>query len=190
VNTAVLIIILHQLLFQGMFVAKNLRLRARLGRPIRGDNREARLAIAFFAVVIACTLGLAWSGSGFARLDLLPIPVATGIGLAFLALSLVVAALSLRDLGDSWRVGVIEEQETRLMEDGIYGFSRNPYFVAYLLMFAGYTVMLQNLLLLLLWLIGFGLVHAMVRKEEAYLERVHGQAYRDYRARVPRYILL
>ena len=89
-----------------------------------------------------------------------------------------------------WRVGVIEEQRTALVVDGVYRLTRNPYFVAYLLMFAGYTVLLQNLLLLALWLIGFGLVHAMVRKEEAYLERVHGQAYRDYRARVPRYILL
>ena len=33
------------------------------------------------------------------------------------------------------------------------------------------------------------LVHAMVTREEAYLEQVHGEAYRRYRQRVPRYLL-
>jgi hypothetical protein len=36
-----LIIVVHQAVFQGMFFAKNIVLHRRLGVPIRGTNREA-----------------------------------------------------------------------------------------------------------------------------------------------------
>ena len=69
-------------------------------------------------------------------------------------------------------------------------FSRNPYFLAYLLMFAGYTMLLQSPLLLILSLIGFGLIHAMILREERYLAKTHAADYERYRQRVPRYLRL
>jgi protein-S-isoprenylcysteine O-methyltransferase Ste14 len=189
-SDAFLIIVLHQVLFQGAFAAKNLLLRIKLGKPIRGKNSEARVAVAFFALFIALALYFAWSGARFGAVHWLGTNTSTAIALLFLALNLLVGITSLRDLGESWRVGVIEEQVTELVEDGIYRFSRNPYFVSYLLMFAGYTALLQNGLLLLLSLAGSGLVHNMIRREEQYLETVHGEEYREYLRRVPRYLLL
>jgi len=189
-SESALIILLHQLLFQGMFAVKNLRLRRKLGQPVRGDNPEARRAIGFFALFIAVALYLAWSGADVGTVHWLPPIAAAGLCLLLLALNLAIGAAALRDLGDSWRVGVLEKQRTDLVEDGVYSLTRNPYFVAYLLMFAAYTLLLQNLVLLVLSGIGFGLVHGMVRKEEAYLESVHGETYRDYKGRVPRYLLL
>ncbi len=38
---AMFIILLHQLLFQGMFFTKNLTLKNKLGLPIRGGNARA-----------------------------------------------------------------------------------------------------------------------------------------------------
>ena len=189
-NEKTLIILLHQLLFQGLFVGKNLLLRRRLGTPIRGGNPEANRAVLFFAVFIAIALGLAWSGSELLRLPLLSDRTATGLCLLLLAVNLAIGGASLKDLGDSWRVGVIEQQRTELVVDGVYRFTRNPYFLAYLLMFAAYTVLLQNGLLLVLACIGFGMVHAMVTREERYLDQVHGEAYQQYCRRVPRYLLL
>ena len=189
-NEATQIILLHQLLFQGMFFAKNLLLRLKLGKPIRGNNREASLAVAFFVLFILIALYLAWTGSALGVLGILPDTASTGLCLLLIGLNMVVAALSLKDLGDSWRVGVIQEQQTELIDSGIYSVTRNPYFLAYLLMFAAYTVLLQNLILLALSFIGFFMVHAMILKEEAYLESVHGQAYLDYKYRVSRYLVL
>lgn len=189
-SEAFLIIVLHQLLFQGAFAAKNLLLRIKLGKPIRGKNSEARIAVMFFALFIALALFLAWSGTRFGAVHWLETNTSTTVALFFLAFNLLVGITSLRDLGESWRVGVIDEQVTELVEAGIYRFSRNPYFVSYLLMFAGYTVLLQNGFLLLLSLVGAGLVHNMIRREEHYLETVHGEEYREYRRRVPRYLLL
>ncbi len=106
----------------------------------------------------------------------------------FMLASLGIAAASLKDLGDSWRVGVIEGQETELIERGVYRFSRNPYFLAYLLMFAAYTTLLNSALLLVLSAIGFGMVHAMILREERYLASKHAADYERYRQSVPRYL--
>lgn len=181
-NNALLIIAGHQLLFQGMFVAKNLYLRRKLGVNVRGQNAEASLAIACFALIIITALVLA-SGITVGGASL-------SVGALLMILSVVVAGASLYGLGDSWRVGVIEEQSTELVETGIYRFSRNPYFLAYLLLFAAYTVLLQSYLLLAMSLLAFVLIHRMVLREERHLEVLHGERYRQYRARVPRYLFL
>lgn len=188
--TAATIILLHQLLFQGMFFAKNLVLGRKLGQTIRGHNPEATASIRFFVIFIGLAGYLAYSGSDWGRLALLSPHTALWVALLLLAANLLIGALSLSDLGDSWRVGVIQEQQTALVETGIYRFSRNPYFLSYLLMFAAYTVLLQNVILLLLTLAGAGMIHAMILKEEQYLAGQHGAAYQQYRQRVPRYLLV
>ena len=189
VNDTALVILLHQLLFQGMFVVKNVALRRRLGQPIRGSNSEANLAIASLALFIGLALLLALSDSPPGRLALLPAPLALVLCLVLLAANLLIGLASLRHLGDSWRVGVIDGQRTELVQDGVYGITRNPYFVAYLLMCAAYTILLQNLLLLLLALVCFALIHAMILREERHLAAMHGDVYRRYRQRVRRYLL-
>lgn len=183
------LIMLHQLLFQGMFFAKNLVLRQKLGQPIRGNNLEANLSIAFFVIFIGIALWLSL-GAESHRATGLAGGAAQALAGLFMLASLVIAAASLKDLGESWRVGVIEEQETKLIETGVYRFSRNPYFLAYLLMFAAYTTLLQSILLLVLSVIGFGMVHTMIMREERYLVNKHAADYERYQNRVPRYMNL
>lgn len=185
---AVYLILFHQLLFQGLFFSKNLSLGNKLGQPVRGNNFEANAAIAFFVLFIATALYLASSEPFMARLPL-PATLAKTIAVLLMLASLVVGFASLRDLGDSWRVGVIEREHTDLVENGIYGRTRNPYFVAYLLLFAAYIALLQSGTLLLLAMGGWALIHRMIRKEEQHLENIHGDSYRRYCARVPRYLL-
>jgi protein-S-isoprenylcysteine O-methyltransferase Ste14 len=189
-TTAALLILFHQLLFQGMFLAKNLMLGRKLGLAIRGNNPEATSAIRFFVIFIALAGYLAYSGSDWGRLILLSANSALVAALLLLAANLLIGLLSLIDLGDSWRVGVLEEQQTKLVETGIYRFTRNPYFLSYLLMFAAYTVLLQNVILLLLSVAGAGMIHRMILREERYLASQHGPAYQQYRQRVPRYLLV
>jgi protein-S-isoprenylcysteine O-methyltransferase Ste14 len=163
-------------------------LRRKLGQPIRGSNTEANLSIVFFALYIGLSLYFAWLGGGPFSLQLLPVTIARIAGYLLMVASVVIALASLWDLGDAWRVGVIEEQQTQLVQTGVYGRTRNPYFVAYLLMFAAYTVLLQNMLLLALAILGFGMIHAMVRREESHLATRHGDEYRQYARHVPRYL--
>jgi protein-S-isoprenylcysteine O-methyltransferase Ste14 len=186
-NDFVLLILVHQLLFQGLFFAKNVALRFKLGKQIRGKNPEAKASIAFFVFFIGLTFYLAWATTDNTTFLVLPRFAAITLGLLLIIFNMIIGMASLRDLGDSWRVGVIEEQYTQLVDDGIYRFTRNPYFLAYLLMFAAYTVLLQSLLLFVLSFVGFGLVHSMIVKEESYLKSVHGDVYLKYIQRVPRY---
>ena len=186
---AALVILIHQLLYQGMFFVKNIALRHKLGRPIRGYNPEASWSIGFFIGFIALSAWLAQTDSSWGQYLLVPKATALFICLVVLGANLLIGLASLRDLGDSWRVGVIEEQQTTLVESGIYRFSRNPYFVAYLLMFAAYAVLLQNLVLLALTGAGFVLIHLMILREEQYLASLHTRDYERYCQRVPRYLL-
>lgn len=182
------LILLHQLLFQGMFFAKNFFLRRKLQQSIRGFNPEANLAIAFFVVFIAYAIYLSLTGVASAATPPATRSITGALALLLMLASLAIGGVALQDLGDSWRVGVIQEQQTQLIENGIYRYSRNPFFVAYLLMFAAYTVLLHSPVLLLLSLTGFAMVHAMILREEKYLGDIHTTEYEHYKQRVPRYV--
>jgi len=184
------VIILHQLVFQGMFVMKNIILRQKTGKQIRGKNREATISIAFFVLFIGVATGISFLKQPYGGVQLLNSFLAMTLGLALLFLNLIVSGAALINLKDSWRVGVLEDQKTELISTGIYRFTRNPYFVSYFLMFAAYTIILQNLILFGLSIVGFLFVHNMIMKEEKFLYSVHGDAYAQYKMRVPRYIIL
>lgn len=188
-DTAVIIVI-HQILFQGMFFAKNILLRQKLGIPIRGRNREANLSVVYFTLYILCAVLLSLFDAPIGSVDLIEGGITLAVALVLLVVSLVITALSLVGMGESWRVGIVEKQQTDLVEQGIYQFSRNPYFLSYLIIFIAYTLLLQSIILLTLSLIGFLMIHAMVLKEETHLTTLHGETYRQYKKRVPRYIFL
>jgi protein-S-isoprenylcysteine O-methyltransferase Ste14 len=187
---SVLIILIHQTIFQGMFFAKNISLRRRLGIPIRGRNREATLSVGFIVLFILISLLFSLFDAPFGTFNLLSRTSALTITFALLSMNLLVGIASLIGLKDSWRVGVIENQQTDLIERGIYRFSRNPYFLSYLIMFVAYTVLLQNIILLILSLVGFAMIHSMVLKEEKHLTALHGEKYLQYQKTVPRYIII
>ncbi len=185
-----IVILIHQLVFQGMFVTKNIILRRKIGKQIRGKNIEATISIAFFVLFIGVAVAISVLKQPFGEVQLLNGFLAMIFGLVILFLNLIVSGASLMNLKDSWRVGVLEDQKTELITSGIYRFTRNPYFVSYLLMFAAYTVLLQNLILFGLSIVGFLFVHKMIMKEEKYLYSVHGDAYLEYKMKVPRYIII
>ncbi len=185
-----LIILIHQSVFQGMFATKNVILHKRTGKQIRGKNIEATASILFFIVFIGAALIIGFFKLSFGEAHIFSHSFAIIIGLLLLILNLIVSAASLVHLRDSWRVGVLENQKTELIISGIYRFTRNPYFVSYILMFAAYTIILQNLILLGFSIVGILFVHKMIRKEEDYLYSVHGDTYLQYKKKVPRYLFI
>ena len=78
---------------------------------------------------------------------------------------------------------------TALVVDGIYGWTRNPLYLGSTLVYLGLGVAAGSLWAIvlvvpLLWLINVG----VIAREERYLERKFGEAYRAYKARVRRWV--
>jgi protein-S-isoprenylcysteine O-methyltransferase Ste14 len=76
-----------------------------------------------------------------------------------------------------------------LVTTGIHGWSRNPIYVGMCLLYAGVGIAARSpwVLILALPLVVI-LRYGVVAREEAYLERRFGDAYRNYKARVRRWL--
>jgi protein-S-isoprenylcysteine O-methyltransferase Ste14 len=76
-----------------------------------------------------------------------------------------------------------------LVTTGIHGWSRNPIYVGMFLLYAGIGIAAHSPWVLVLALpLVIILRYVVVAREEAYLERRFGDAYRDYKARVRRWL--
>lgn len=76
-----------------------------------------------------------------------------------------------------------------LVTTGIHGWSRNPIYLGMFLLYGGIGIAAQSPWILILTLPLAILVHyGVVSREEAYLERRFGDAYRDYKALVRRWL--
>jgi len=115
----------------------------------------------------------------------LPVRLA-GAGLT--AVGLAIFALSVRELGEFWRLGIDSHAPSRLVTTGIYGVSRNPIYLFFNLYLFGAFAMHGTLVLLLFALVMAALLHWQTLIEERVLLRAHTAAYISYRSRVPRYL--
>jgi protein-S-isoprenylcysteine O-methyltransferase Ste14 len=79
---------------------------------------------------------------------------------------------------------------TVLVTEGIFGQTRNPLYIGISVALCGIGLIFAlDWIWLLIILSGVILHFAVVRREERYLERKFGEAYRRYRESVPRYLL-
>jgi protein-S-isoprenylcysteine O-methyltransferase Ste14 len=76
-----------------------------------------------------------------------------------------------------------------LVTTGIHGWSRNPIYVGMFLIYAGIGVAVRSPWILFLMLpLAVVMRYGVVAREEAYLEQRFGDAYRNYQARVRRWL--
>jgi protein-S-isoprenylcysteine O-methyltransferase Ste14 len=76
-----------------------------------------------------------------------------------------------------------------LVTTGIHGWSRNPIYIGMFLVYAGIGIAAGSPWILILVLpLAITVRYGVVAREEAYLERHFGDAYRDYKARVRRWL--
>ena len=188
-----IIIISHLFLFESMFFIKNIVLSKKLKGSVRGKNKEASYSILLFIVtiIIAITSILSENlNELFIPVPLLSNDYTIFIGMFLLFLNLIISFLALIQMRDSWRVGIKEDDKTELINDGIFGITRNPYFLSYIVLFLSYILLVANILLIISSLIAIFSIHKMIMKEEKYLEALHGEKYLDYKNNVPRYFLI
>lgn len=134
-------------------------------------------------------------GIALDRLLALPFPLsATGPGLeiltgAAIVIGVAVTAAGIRNLVRA-RTPVPTNRPTHaLVTTGIHGWSRNPIYFGFFLVYGGLGVAMRKPSVLVMALpVALAIRYGVVAREEAYLERRFGVAYREYCARVRRWI--
>ena len=118
-----------------------------------------------------------------------PNGLALGVGVTFVAIGLALAILSIRRFRLAGTSVVPGEPSTALVVEGPYRLTRNPIYIGFVLLYFGLAIILTSLWVLVLLIpVLIVLQRGVVEREETYLERQFGDAYRKYQARVPRWL--
>jgi protein-S-isoprenylcysteine O-methyltransferase Ste14 len=163
------------------------------------DSAEQQVTDARTAGVIARPplLFLAALLLGFVSDRLLPLPfpfpkIDRGhwiVAASLILIGLALAAAGIRNFSRA-RTPVPTNQPTRaLVTTGVHGWTRNPIYLGMFLVYGGIGIAARCLAILILMLpLAIVMRHGVVAREEAYLERRFGDAYRNYKARVRRWV--
>jgi protein-S-isoprenylcysteine O-methyltransferase Ste14 len=159
------------------------------GHPTNDAGTAGVIARPPLLFLIALLLGF-----GVDRLLPLPFPVPASYLLHGIAGSLIVigALLAAAGIRNFVRSGtpVPTNQPTRaLVTTGIHRWSRNPIYLGMFLIYVGIGLAAQNAWILILTLPLIPTIrYGVIAREEAYLESRFGDSYRDYKARVRRWL--
>lgn len=134
---------------------------------------------------------------GFALERLLPLPLTfpdvtlicwtAGGGLILIGVAIV--ATGVRNFSRAATPVPSNQPVRALVTTGIHGCSRNPIYVGMFLLYAGIGIAARSPWVLILALPLFIILrYGVVAREETYLERRFGDAYRNYKARVRRWL--
>jgi protein-S-isoprenylcysteine O-methyltransferase Ste14 len=119
----------------------------------------------------------------------LPKRVRRGLGLALTVSAFAVAFSALRELREAHTPFDVREPTTAVVTTGIYAYTRNPLYLAMMMLYLGIGSLRNSRWHWLLALpTAVALQVAVIAREEAYLERKFGAEYLDYKARVRRWI--
>ena len=131
-------------------------------------------------VLLNWLVPLQWLPAGWLRL--LP-----GIALVMAAFGMMTWASKTMAAHDT--AVPVNEPASKIVDDGPFGFSRNPIYVGLLILQLGVSVWANSGWLLIILAGSFVALNVgVIAKEEAYLERLFGQDYLDYKNRVRRWL--
>jgi protein-S-isoprenylcysteine O-methyltransferase Ste14 len=128
---------------------------------------------------------------------LLPLPFPnSGIDLvhwmiagSLILIGLAIAAASIRNFSRAGTPVPTNAPTRTLVTTRIHGWTRNPIYLGMFLVYGGIGVASRSPWTLILTLpLAITIRYGVVAREEAYLERRFGDAYRDYKARVRRWL--
>ena len=104
-------------------------------------------------------------------------------------IGLALAAAGIRNFARSATPVPTNAPTRALVTTGIHGWSRNPIYLGLFLLYGGIGLAVRSPWALMLMLpLAITIRHGVVAREEAYLERQFGDVYRDYKARVRRWL--
>jgi protein-S-isoprenylcysteine O-methyltransferase Ste14 len=115
--------------------------------------------------------------------------IAWPIGTVLVLCGIALAASAISRFSSSGTTIRPDRAASQLVIAGPYRLSRNPMYVGLAAIYLGIAIGAQSLWALLLLPIVLGIIQRrVIEREEAFLERRFGAAYRDYKARVRRWL--
>lgn len=144
-------------------------------------NIEASIKVAAYSVlvveVISMVLDLNYADEFWRK-----------IGICISTTGIFIFLLAVVTMQDSWRVGIPESKETKLVTSGIYGISRNPAFLAFYLIYIGILLIFLNPILLTFTLFAIAMLHLQISQEEEFMAEEFGDEYIEYKNKVCMYV--
>lgn len=116
--------------------------------------------------------------------EMIPLQI-TGLVLLIVAFCIILVAQI--QMGDAWRDRIDLKSTPKLINSGMFRFSRNPIFIGMLLAMLGLWLSIPNAFTLLTLVGGFMLIQIRVRLEEKHLLQMHGEEYVSYQRSVTRW---
>lgn len=146
-------------------------------------------AITLPPVIFALAFGVGLALDALWPLAVLPREARLPAGLVFIAASVVIVAFA------GWRflrhrtTVHVHRATTALITDGPFRYSRNPACVALVLLYLGGALIVNSVWILAMVVPAIAVLHyGVIVREERYLERLFGEEYRLYKARVRRWL--
>lgn len=179
----------------GLRVLIQLRTTGRTGFVLhrRGSSALQLFASALFVSSLLAgfaspILALSLPEQSWFRVSPLPVPLTVLAVLLYLA-AVSIAFTAQLTMGRSWRIGVDGDERTELVTNGAFRYVRNPVFSALLLTSVALALLCSTAVAWVACAVQLMALEIQVRSvEEPYLARVHGDAYREYLARVGRFV--
>ena len=107
-----------------------------------------------------------------------------GVGLIVLGYAATLWTYSV--MGSSWRLGVDPCEKNKLVTTGPFSAVRHPIYVFQIIMLIGVFLLLPTALSLAILIVHFICVLIKTHDEEAYLETIYGDEYKQYKTRTGR----
>lgn len=108
---------------------------------------------------------------------------------SLILIGLALVAVGIRNLSRAGTPVPTNEPTRALVTTGIHGWTRNPIYLGFFLVYVGIGIAVRSSWILILALPLAGAIrYGVVAREEAYLDRRFGDTYRSYKARVRRWL--
>ena len=115
--------------------------------------------------------------------------ISAGIAGSLIVIGIAVFAASIRNFASAATPVQGTKPASTLVTSGIHGWSRNPIYLGMFLLYGGIGLAVRSPWVLILMLpLAITIRYGVVAREEAYLQRRFGDAYRHYKARVRRWL--
>jgi protein-S-isoprenylcysteine O-methyltransferase Ste14 len=110
----------------------------------------------------------------------------TIIGLALIHIALVWISIAQYQMSNSWRIGIDEENKTKLVTDGVFSISRNLIFLGMIISVLGLFFIVPNALTFFLTITTYIVIQIQIRLEEEFLQKQHTHDYVNYKLKTKR----